>query len=228
MTWLYLPQDLLSAPPPADLNSESSLCLETATAASATWKTKSMPPQRWSKEWTKAAWLRRLSGMTLDPSTASRGVERLISSLRDSLASRTPTPANAETSVMTETYGPMWPELFQKFSPIRSSLKTFLESNATTTRRSDPTYSEWDTKLRRASSRRPRWERTNVGTGSLPWPTPDVAVSAPQSNSNAKQWGEYRTTEKAAQATMLGLWPTPDTNTSSRSNHHQGEQRQSF
>ncbi len=45
-----------------------------------------MQPRAWSAAWRKGGWIRRLSGTTCSPSTAQRGVEQWIASLRGSPA----------------------------------------------------------------------------------------------------------------------------------------------
>lgn len=54
---------------------------------SATLNTNSLLPRSWSRAWKTAPWIKRLSGMTLPPSMADRGVASWISSLRGSRVS---------------------------------------------------------------------------------------------------------------------------------------------
>ena len=48
---------------------------------------KPMRPLALSRKWKKDGYMRRLSGLTLEPSTANLGVEKWILSLEDSLVS---------------------------------------------------------------------------------------------------------------------------------------------
>ena len=79
MAWLYVPglEGSNSALVSHSLN----------TAASVTSRGKPIPRPSLSRAWRRASWMKRLSGMTLRPSTAARGVALWISSLRASLVS---------------------------------------------------------------------------------------------------------------------------------------------
>ncbi len=65
------------------------------------------------------------SGMTYDPSTAKRGVESWILSLRDSRASRSASPGSAQEKTTTATSGPRPSGLFARWSPDSRSWKTY-------------------------------------------------------------------------------------------------------
>lgn len=87
--WLYIPNLPETSSPcaqgSADSNSEScslSIISERLVGASATWRGKHQPPQAWSRQWKRGGFIRRLSGLTLPPSTAAHGVDLFISSLR--------------------------------------------------------------------------------------------------------------------------------------------------
>ncbi len=67
MGWLYVPGA-------EDLSSGSVSPLEAPTAPSVTSSGKPMQPQSWSRAWRKGGWIRLLSGTTLPPSMAARGV----------------------------------------------------------------------------------------------------------------------------------------------------------
>src|SRR3990167_731674 len=85
MVWLYVPGSAAS-------NSECDLHSDAVIASSATLRGTPMRPRSWRRAWRTAPWIRRLSGMTLSPSMAAAGVERWISSLRDSPAPPSPSP----------------------------------------------------------------------------------------------------------------------------------------
>ena len=80
MCWLYVPEleasssdlSLPSLPPGAWLTSRG----------------KRMPRRYWLRAWRRATWIRRLSGLTFEPSTVAHGVESWIASLLDSHVSR--------------------------------------------------------------------------------------------------------------------------------------------
>jgi hypothetical protein len=95
MTWLYVPNLTTpspSAPEPEGSNSASSLP-DPERAASLTWRGKHMQPEHWSRAWKRDSWLRRLSGLTLPPSTLDHGVAAFIASLPEIHARRTASPA---------------------------------------------------------------------------------------------------------------------------------------
>jgi hypothetical protein len=98
MAWLFVPGL-------AGLNSGCELHSGSVTAASVTSRGKPLPPQRLSASWKRNAWMRRLSGMTCEPSTLARGVERWISSLRDTPASPSPSPGSSEAPPTSGTSG---------------------------------------------------------------------------------------------------------------------------
>jgi hypothetical protein len=100
----------LHAPVLADLNSDSSSPSETPTAL---WCTSSgkptLRPYSW-RGWNTRPWIRLLSGTISRPSTAARGVESWISSLRDSRVSHAALSASDEAPTILHGYGPTSPE----------------------------------------------------------------------------------------------------------------------
>ena len=69
--------------------------------------------------------MRRLSGLTLEPSTASRGVESWISSLAASRAKTCPSPVEVPGSTANGPgFGLKWSELLGTFDPVTSSWRT--------------------------------------------------------------------------------------------------------
>ena len=107
MTWLYLPSECLpSAPAGAESNSVSSS--SSGAREYAPWGTvNGKPTQRPSswRGWKTRPWITRLSGTTLEPSTADAGVERWISSLQASPALRFRSPASARATTTSAGSG---------------------------------------------------------------------------------------------------------------------------
>lgn len=60
----------------------------------------------WQRAWKNTSWLRLLYGATCDPSTGERGVAAFISSLPDTRASRSPSPADVVAWMTPGTSGP--------------------------------------------------------------------------------------------------------------------------
>ncbi len=85
--WLYIPSN--SAPESACLERESvphSSYSASSTEPFATWSGKPLQPRSLPALWRREPLIRRLSGLTCSPSTAQRGADLWISSLRDSRA----------------------------------------------------------------------------------------------------------------------------------------------
>ena len=98
MAWVFVPAWAASS-------SGSSSPSETPTAPSLTSRGKPLPPQSWQRAWRKGGWTRLLSGTTLPPSTAARGVESWISSLRDFHALHSQPQASGEVPTTNEISG---------------------------------------------------------------------------------------------------------------------------
>lgn len=127
--WLYVPPSISSPSVQVSAGSTSEfqeLSKDSASrlASSAMWRGKHTRPRYWSSKWKREPWMRRLSGVTLKPSIANRGVEKWISSLVDILASPSPTPESAEEKKTPATYGPTSCGCLSKVGPLFSSPKT--------------------------------------------------------------------------------------------------------
>lgn len=136
-----------------------------------------MPPRSWQRAWKTARWPQLLSGVTCDPSTASRGVESWIGALRDSRVSPSPPPGSAKGKTTRATSGPTSPESFAKWNRRSRSWKTCRGSR----RRSAKSSVTWPNSgsLRSGTCfRREEWERRtsaadgSASRGETSWPTP--------------------------------------------------------
>jgi hypothetical protein len=86
--WLHIPcgfSPSVQASECTTLHSEQSSLLEQCVTSSG----KHTPRRSWLASWKRNAWMRRLSGLTLPPSTLDRGAESWMQSLRDSRANPT-------------------------------------------------------------------------------------------------------------------------------------------
>ena len=169
MAWLYLPDTVV-------LKSESTQPLEEYEP----WVTLSgkatQRPLSW-RGWKSRPWIKLLSGMTLPPSTASRGAGLWISSLRDSRVSRSAQQESAGGPTTSVGYGTTSRELLARYSPDGSWQRTSLDLLTSTGECS--TYSGRCPRYGMMSSgdlfELTRWEPVTGERGSLylrNWPTP--------------------------------------------------------
>ena len=119
-----------------------------------------MQPQHWRRAWATKSWMRLLSGLTLPPSTAERGVALWISSLR---ASRVSPTASPESDQATRTSGRsatvagrsrMASESSKSVPPPWSSLRTSgpgLLDESSTSANSARSYRQWVIESKRRS-----------------------------------------------------------------------------
>lgn len=167
-----------------------------------------MQPQRLSRAWRTAAWIRRLSGMTLPPSTVARGVESWISSLRDSRARRSASPASVGASTTSGGCGPTLPRLFAKLRPDGSFSKTSQDSCLPTMEPHLPKYCEtWPGSGSMRSGEcfeRPMPAPRTEGRGSSSWQTPRKMDAHGAGYQNQKDGSQTATLSGQAR-----LWPTP-------------------
>ena len=125
--WLYLPPscvDSACAPASADSTLDSVWPSAMPTGLSLTSSGKPLPARSWSRVSRTAAWIRRLSGMTLPRSTAARGVASWISSLAASPASRGAMPDGAGERTTSAGSGPRFAASFARFDRDSSSWRT--------------------------------------------------------------------------------------------------------
>lgn len=173
--WLYLPSSLCpSSPASADSTSES----RSPSPPPALWLTLSgKPTQRpisW-RGWKIRSWIKLLSGTTLAPSTAARGVESWIASLAASRARTSPPPASrkASGSATAPASGLSSHESLAKWDPASSSWRTsqlslFLNEGSTPFSGRFPTSGT----MRSGSLwQRPTWAPRISESASSSWPT---------------------------------------------------------
>lgn len=129
--WLYLPTSVVSVA--GEDSTSLSESESQALAASAMWRSKPRQPQFWRAAWKKVPWMKRLSGVTLEPSTAARGVEEWVASLPVRPVPTTPLPAAApESSASTGNSGTRLPGSFARWSRSGYFSKMFQESSTRT------------------------------------------------------------------------------------------------
>jgi len=201
MGWLYVPGLAAS-------NWESiSQC--PTFGASVRWRGKPSPQRSWSRRWSKAHWLRSLSGMTLEPSTAARGVESWISSLRDSPASRSASPADSAVKTTNATSGPTSSGSSMKCAPPWCSSRTS-QTSFSFFDPSERNYHEWVTGLSLEYSARRKSGRPMGESGSFAWPaatSQDYKRRGPRSDQqglNSNVTSEWQTPHGIANTDRFG------------------------
>ena len=128
----------------------------------------------WLRAWRKTPWLRHLYGRIYEPSTAARGVESWISSLRDSRASLPAQQEGASESRTTAGSGPRSPESFARYGPDGCFWRTFAGSYLPTmeppSEKFSGTWPASGSMLSGECSARPRPERPTDESGCSSWP----------------------------------------------------------
>lgn len=217
--WIYIPTAGSTSSPSAPEVGASTAPLSWqshALARSCVWRGSRSPALIWSRRCNKVSWLRHLSGLMPEPSTADHGAALWMASLVGFPASPIPSPANdldAKTSAISgispgaSSFNP---------GPGSSSLKTSAGCSAVAAPKEyAETYSAWVARLREDCSRRRKSARARNASGfsSLGWPTATVA-------------GNYNRKGLSAQsgdglATSVAAWPTP-TSMSFKDSHQPG------
>lgn len=205
MTWLYIPRECTSSPyVPASVDSTSaSISPIRRLEASVMWKGKLLPPHSLYAAWRKNVWMKLLSGLTLKRSTARRGVESWIASLRDTRANRSPRPENGGGKTIPDTSGPTSLASSRKFVFGQSSWRTSLGTYRWDLKQSRRSFEDWATALRRVCLRRQKSGRATRGIGCSFWPTAKV-VSAGDCSAERRR----NTPSLEAETAM---WHKPDT-----------------
>ncbi len=213
--WIHLPTTQSQyAVDTAELNLDSKRLSQ--LQQSAMWKSKFQQQQSWQRVWKRDTSIRRLSGLTLKPSILNRGVEKWISSLEGSLASRSQSQGRILEKMTQETSGPIQPDLLGGLGFQSSFLKMCQESSDTTTTPYDPNFERWVTKLRKDYFQRQRQAHPTSANDSLSWRTP--AASDPEGG--IEDWSTERfqniDTPQIKLRDQAANWTTPladDTNT---------------
>ena len=161
MSWLYVPASEASN---SACNSPT-IIGERLSEASVTWRGKQEQPQAWSRRWKRGGFITRLSGLTLEPSTAQLGVDAWISSLRATRARATASPESAAANSTT---------VGCSIAPSTSSTPAGLILSSARTCRGTPTdslpsqsrlWNDWAAALRSEYSARPKPEIPCGGSG---------------------------------------------------------------
>ena len=195
--WLYVPSVCL--PESADLT----LALDSpeTIAPFVTSKGKFIQPASLQRAWRTKLWMKRLSGLILQPSTARRGVDAWISLLPARPANPTVSPEQKKDSTTSEAApsSSISPGSSEKSGHPWSSWKTSASgSQVDIFETSDSAYQDWVTESRRRSmSLRAALERRIAGSEFSSWPTATVADSG-----GSRAGPEYGTEGRNAGTTL--------------------------
>ena len=140
-----------------------------------------MLPPSLQRAWRIKRWMRRLSGLTLNPSIQSLGVDVWISSLRDIRASHSPSPEPNARKKTRATSGRSYGKLSAPSNPGSAFSKTSHTIYDWGLNKSTMTYDQWVSALRRVCLQRKKSVRRIAVNGSLSWPTvtaTDASVSS--------------------------------------------------
>jgi hypothetical protein len=222
--WLYLPPSCRSVPASADSILPSNESFQ-RLASSAMWRSKHSRPAFWRQRWNRGFLIPLRSGLTAAPLIADAGVASWISSLRDSRASRSVSPASSEGHKTRATCGPSCAGLSTGRGRLSSFWRTSQGSllfdsltGAPPMKSSDPSYNDWLTALRASSLRRRKLAHRTSGNGftSSAWPTPSAHGSAGEDAEALVRTsgGKFHNsaTGRVLQtnlATTVKHWPTP-------------------
>jgi len=161
------------APEAAGSNSESNSSCH-ALERSVWWRSKPSLARYWRRRMKTWAWVLRLAGRMCAPSTAAPGVDAWIASLRDTRASRSAWRVEDVARMIRGTFGPTFAESLERSARRSCSSRTSQATFGSDCERSDATWNEWVTWLRRDCLRRRKSARRTNGNGCSSWPTPST------------------------------------------------------
>lgn len=178
------------------------------TAPLLLWRGRPMPPPALSRAWNKGGWIRRLSGLTCEPSTASRGVAQWISSLRATRANLSASPATAKAPTIPGISGHTSHASSENASQLSLFSKTSPDTSAWVWNPSQQTFAQWVTAFKRESlARHNAALRTFASDYSSLLPTPAASSYGSNQGGVAGRSGKVR--HSLESMARQGLIPTP-------------------
>ena len=196
--WLHVPSLSSPSAPESDDSNQPSMPPPEALASSVTWRGKRSPPRTWSLRCKRVSWLRLLSGLTFEPSTASDGVDSWISSALASRASLTPSPGVSSVSRITAGCSTTSTESSATFDRLRSFLRTSPHSRLLASPRSSRGSLHAGSMRSGTCFQRPRRERPiSESDSSSLLPTPTASSYGSRNNGNPGDGREEYATKAA-------------------------------
>ncbi len=223
MSWLFIPPETLPEPPTCSSACPSAPVLAGSTSGlpshapgielSVTSSGKAMlRPLSW-RGWKTRPWIKHLSGTTLPPSMAARGVARWISSLAVIRASLFRSRANARGRRTPAIYGRILRGSSRNANPNGCFWKTSPIISTSAIARSEAIWKAWATALRKDCLRRQKSVRRTSASGCLSspdetnWPTP--RASANENRQTKPTPSQLAGKHGMNLATKAAMWPTP-------------------
>ena len=155
----------------------------------------------------------RLYGRICEPSTAARGVASWIASLAAIRASRSPSPGGARARTTPGTCGRTSPASSASVGQNGCFWKTSPIISTSDIGRSEKSWKNWATGLRKDCSRRRKSARRIFANGSSCWPTPNVPGGGNPPEILIRKGNHFvRPSGKKAHFGLdqaAGMWPTP-------------------
>lgn len=171
---------------------------------------KALPSTGWRRAWKRDSYVRRLFGRILKRSTADRGVESWIASLRDTRANRSVAPEVVADRTILATCGPTSAASLARWNRGSVFSRTSAGICLSGPKKSSGTFKDWATELRRASLRRrksaPPIDASDCSSSR--WQTPNT-LSGGGANRGPGRSNELLLPGQAAQ--LSANWPTPRT-----------------
>lgn len=215
MTWLYVPQTNIGSSncvPASECSASESTLLNLERVQSLTLRGKPTQPRHWLRVWKRANWLRRLSGLTLEPSTVDALADWFIASLRETPASRTASPARASAPTMSDSLSTRSSASMTKAGLIVSSARTSQGTPTDNSQHSSRLWRTWVAALRQEFSLRPRPAQATSESDCSSWPAARDRRDEQGLDQQARTWPTPRardhkgggpTTERADGRTRL-------------------------
>ena len=209
--WLYVPSECCPCSPASEDSTSPSDSHFQSLASSAWWRGKQRQPQSWRRAWKTARWMRRLSGLTSEPSTLERGVAAWISSWAGSPARTSPSPGSGPGSEASDpacslTSVASWRSAERQWCSLRTSGALFPTSEPSSENlpisgsiRSGTCYL------------RPRWAPPIAESGGSAWPTAKARDAKNPNRPGSGAWKrKYEEDGYAVELNdMAAAWPTP-------------------
>lgn len=217
MAWLYVP-DM------EELTSDSRLHSETDTALYVTLSGKPSARLLSWRGWKTRPWIRLLSGTIFSHSTAARGVESWISSLRGSLVSPGQSPELSEEPTTNAGYGLILCGSFAKWDPDLSCWKTYQASLlGEDWGLCSVTWPRWGSMLSGVAFRRLKSARVISASGSSYWHTARATDTGAGENPAqfVKRNGDRSQGCTGSLAAQV-MWPTARAEDSENCGNHPG------
>ena len=178
----------------SDSNSLTAIS-ERLSEAAVSWRGKQLPPQAWSRQWKRGGFIQRLSGLTLEPSTAQAGVDSWISSLRAIRAKETASPESGSGNSMTDGCSTAPSTSSTRRGLILSSARTCRGTRTDSSPLPFRHWSDWAAALRSEYSARPKLAIPCAGSDCSSWPAASVMDTA--DSTDPQKLAERRARHKA-------------------------------